>query len=63
MTEFWTERDGHDSNITGELTDEVCNCGERMYFYETGRIPPTRYEPGEVLGYFECHECGERFSL
>ena len=26
------------------------------------RATPDDYEPGEVLGYFEC-ECGERFSL
>lgn len=64
MSEYWTERDGHDDTYTGEETDEVCtDCGTIMLFYETGRIPATREEPGEILGYFECPKCGERFSI
>ena len=64
MENIWAERDGHDSDMEAELTDEICSeCGEALWFTETGRIPPTREEPGEVLGYFECRKCGWKESI
>lgn len=48
----------------GEESDEECHkCGSIMYFFQTGYLPPTMEMPGEVLGYFECPDCGERFSI
>ena len=62
--EYWTDKDGHDDNYVGEMTGEICSeCGAEMMFFQTGVIPPTQYEPGEVMGYFQCSNCGEVFSL